>query len=111
MDCPAPHLFAVFGVLPFKGLQIDTSSSGCIAINLELERGCDGTQRIVTAGEEKQLLFADSRWSAIGFAVISPIFLTWMLTFSIGYNRVFSKSFTDRWDAGKIQDLDLYWVF
>ena len=42
--------------------------------------------------------------------VASPIFIAWLLTFSIGYDRVFPQSFIDNWDASNI-DLENYWVF
>ena len=41
---------------------------------------------------------------------MSPIFIAWLLTFSIGYDRVFSQAFVERWDAGKVE-LENYWVF
>jgi hypothetical protein len=53
---------------------------------------------------------ADSRWSAIGFSIVSPILIAWLLTFSIGYDNVFPKSFVDKWDVRNI-DLNTYWLF
>ena len=38
------------------------------------------------------------------------MFVAWLLTFSIGYDRVFPRSFLDKWDAREIA-LDNYWVF
>jgi hypothetical protein len=55
-------------------------------------------------------LCADSRWSAIGFSIVSPIFIAWLLTFSLGYDKVFPKSMVDKLDVSDI-DLRLYWLF
>lgn len=54
---------------------------------------------------------ADTKWSSYGATIVIPVFLAWMLTFMIGYDSVFSKSFVNKFDASRL-DLEEYgWVF
>ena len=45
---------------------------------------------------------ADTRWSAIGLAITTPIVLAWMLTYMIGFDSVFPASFIDKVDINKV---------
>jgi hypothetical protein len=56
-------------------------------------------------------VFADARWSAVGFAIVSPVFLAWMLTFTVGYDRVFSLEFLKRMDATSLDLRAAGWIF
>ena len=49
--------------------------------------------------------------SSIAAAVVTPLFLTWMLTFAIGYDRVFSSGFVHNLDAQQLNLEDIGWVF
>jgi hypothetical protein len=59
------------------------------------------------------LLFhaADARFSLIGFSVATPIFVVWVLTFSIGYDKVFSKNFVRKLDCTRLNLQDIGWYF
>jgi len=53
---------------------------------------------------------ADTRWSALGFAVVVPVFATWTLTFLIGGERVFSSSTYNKLDITRINLKYYGWV-
>jgi len=57
------------------------------------------------------LLTADTLYSAVGFAAISPFFISWMLLYMIGFDRVFSKDFVDRLDATRLDLKAIGWIF
>eukprot|EP00892_Ulva_mutabilis_P003946 jgi/Ulvmu1/1923/UM012_0083.1 len=50
-------------------------------------------------------------YSAVGFAAISPFFISWMLLYMIGYDRVFPQDFVDSIDATKLNLKKIGWVF
>lgn len=52
------------------------------------------------------LLPADTRWSALGFCLVSTILLPWMLTYSIGGDAVFGKQLFHSLDASRLRLAD-----
>lgn len=56
-------------------------------------------------------MFADARWSAIGFFVVVPPFIAWLLTFSVGYDEVFSQGFLKRVDTSRLNLREIGWLF
>ena len=47
----------------------------------------------------------------MGFLVATPIFLAWMLTFAIGHDTVFPKSFADKVDSARLPLDKIGWAF
>lgn len=60
---------------------------------------------------QKHFVPADTLYSAVGFAAISPFFISWMLLYMIGFDRVFSKDFVDRLDATRLDLKAIGWIF
>lgn len=54
---------------------------------------------------------ADCKYSFVGFSIVTPIFLAWVLTFSLGYDAVFSDDFLERFDATRLNLRTVGWAF
>lgn len=54
---------------------------------------------------------ADTLYSAVGFAAVTPFFVSWILLYMIGYDRVFSKDFVRTIDATRIDLQSIGWIF